>query len=156
MKARAALAALAALCLLASPARATLDLELPTLDGRSLQRLNAQTGPVLLNVWSADCPPCVAELPLLQAFARQHPEWQVWLLSVDPPEPARAAARRHGLVAPLHLLRADRSGAGLLRSLQGRGLPHSAGWRGGQLCARHTGMLQPVSLGHLKAACDGG
>lgn len=39
--------------------------------------------PILVNFWSKDCPPCIHELPRLQKFAQQNPQWQVILVNTD-------------------------------------------------------------------------
>lgn len=45
----------------------------------------------LLNFWATWCPPCVKELPMLDAFHRQHGDagWQVIGLAIDGPTPVR-------------------------------------------------------------------
>ncbi len=43
--------------------------------------------PLLLNFWATWCPPCVEELPMLNAFYREHAAkgWQVLGLAIDSP-----------------------------------------------------------------------
>jgi outer membrane receptor for ferrienterochelin and colicins len=141
------------LALLAGPAAAW-DFTLPTLEGDAFVSLQQQPGSVLVNFWSADCPPCVAELPLLIDFARRHPEWQLLLVAADPPALAKAAAARWGLKSQgnVRLLRAANAQA-LLREAGGRGLPHSVALRGGTVCARHAGELKLAQLRQLDETC---
>jgi cytochrome c biogenesis protein CcmG/thiol:disulfide interchange protein DsbE len=48
------------------------DFVLPKLDG-SVQKLSNFRGrPVLVNLWATWCPPCIAELPLLDAIVRDY------------------------------------------------------------------------------------
>lgn len=89
-KGMAALGLLAA-CAWSVAAPPAMTLELPMLDGTAFVRLDDYAGrPVLLNFWGSECPPCVAELPLLFAQAPRHPGLQFLGIAVD----QRAAASR--------------------------------------------------------------
>jgi thiol-disulfide isomerase/thioredoxin len=101
------LAALALLALAGAPAAAQADEPPPfgvaegmtgpdftmlDLDGRPVRLRELRGTPVLLNFWASWCPPCVAELPLLDRAARElEGEAHVVLLNVGEP---------HGTVAP--------------------------------------------------------
>lgn len=52
--------------------------------------------PLLLNFWATWCPPCVTEMPMLDAFHRAHRErgWRVVGLAVDGPTPVRDFLQR--------------------------------------------------------------
>ena len=60
--------------------------------------------PLLINLWGVDCPPCIAELPLLAEFAKQQPTWTVVLVSTDKADTARDFLRRRPLPALTNLL----------------------------------------------------
>lgn len=83
--------ALAAVCGAALAASPAATLELPRLDGTAFVRLDDHAGrPVLLNFWSSECGPCIAEMPLLFAQALRQPGLQFLGIAVD----QRAAATR--------------------------------------------------------------
>lgn len=86
---------------------AGLRLELQSLRGR----------PLLINFWATWCPPCVEELPLLDAFYRENSSkgWQILGLAVDKLEPVRAFLGRHPLTFPVAL--AGMEGLALSKSL---------------------------------------
>lgn len=135
------------------------DFTLPTLDGGRFVRLRDATGPVLVNFWGVDCPPCVAELPLLLAFARAQPGWTLLLVGTDPPAVARAFAGQLPQPLPPNvvLLRGAAQARALLREAGSRqgGLPHSVALPPGNVgaCAVHAGMLNDAWLSHTVATC---
>lgn len=158
-RSRAAVGALA--LLLAGAAGATeparWSFTLPTLAGDRFVRSEDLEGPVLVNFWGRDCPPCVAELPRIEAFAKAHPQWTVLLVSTDAPAEAREFVQRHGL--QLTVLRQGANVAALMRSAGNRsgGLPFTvalhADGRQALLCRRQLGELAPADLQRIAAAC---
>ena len=62
-----------------------------TPDGKPQAMSSFRGKPLLLNFWATWCPPCVEELPLLDAFyqAQKAKGWQVLGLAVDQPSMVR-------------------------------------------------------------------
>lgn len=77
------------------------ELRLPDLSGRVVD-LDAYAGkPLLLNFWASWCPPCVKEMPVLDAFARSHPGIQVIGVAVEPAQAARDHLAAHPVSYPV-------------------------------------------------------
>ena len=129
------------------------DFNLPALDGSHFVRASSVQGPLLVNFWGSECPPCVEELPRLQAFAVDRPAWTVWLVATDPAPTARAFVDRHAVRLPV--LRAGQNVSGLMRAAGNRdgGLPFTVGLRQGRICAVHEGALAPADLAAIEATC---
>lgn len=136
-----------------SPVGVVWDFSLPTLAGDRFVRLSALDGPVLVNFWSRDCPPCVTELPRLQAFAAAHPAWTVLLVSTDTPAAATEFARRHGIALPV--LRPGGNVVALMRAAGNRGgaLPFTVAVRTARICGGQLGALSPANLQRVAAGC---
>ena len=81
---------------------AAADFALDTLDGERVQLSKLKGRPVVLNVWSTWCRPCVSEHPLLQAAARQNPDIAfLGVLYGDDPDLARDYLKRAGSAYPI-------------------------------------------------------
>lgn len=134
-------------------AGAAWDFSLPTLDGDRFVRLSGLHGPVLVNFWSRDCPPCVTELPRLQTFANAHPAWTVLLVSTDTPAAATEFIRAHGVTLPV--LRPGGNVVALMRAAGNRigALPFTVATRKARLCDRQLGALSSADLRRIADAC---
>ena len=129
------------------------DFTLPTLDGDRFVQASKLSGPVLVNFWGRDCAPCVAELPLLQAFAQANPGWTVLLVCTDPAQDARVYLQKHHIT-----LSALKSGANVTSLMSAAGnrhgsLPFTVVLREGRICQTHLGGLTTADLQTLRMAC---
>lgn len=124
-------------------------MEWDTPNGKRLPMHSLQGQPLLLNFWATWCPPCVEELPLINAFFHQNRSkgWQVLGLAIDNAESVRTFLRKTPLDFPVGL--AGLKGAELVRALGNLpgGLPFSVviGTAGG-LLHRQLGRLSAENL----------
>lgn len=74
-------------------------LTLDSPDGQPVPMKSFAGKPLLVNFWATWCPPCVEELPLLDAFyqANKAKNWQVVGLAVDQPSAVRTWLQRSPL-----------------------------------------------------------
>jgi thiol-disulfide isomerase/thioredoxin len=80
-------------------------LRLPKPDGTELVMVDLRGQPLIVNFWATWCPPCVRELPRLDAFWRQHRAsgWQVLGWAIDNTDPVRQFLQRAPVGFPVAL-----------------------------------------------------
>lgn len=73
--------------------------------GGELAMDSLRGAPLLLNFWATWCPPCVKEMPLLDAFYREQQArgWHVVGLAIDSPTPVREFLAKHPVTFPIGL-----------------------------------------------------
>jgi thiol-disulfide isomerase/thioredoxin len=131
------------------PEDALWQLKWETPEGASLPMHSFKGKPLLLNFWATWCPPCVEELPLLDAFYRDNKSngWQVLGLAVDKLAPVQAFLKKAPLHFPVGM--AGLAGADLGRQLGNLagGLPFTVVLGGdGSIAHRKMGRLSVEDL----------
>ena len=125
----------------------TMEFERPEGGTLAMQALAGK--PLLLNFWATWCPPCVEELPMLNAFFREHAAkgWQVLGLAIDQPSAVRKFLARLPLEFPVGLAGMDGTELGRsLGNLTG-GLPFTVVLGGnGKVLHRKMGQVTAQDL----------
>lgn len=130
-------------------AQAFWQLQLPTPQGQNLALQNFKGRPLLVNFWATWCPPCVAELPLINTFYLKNKakRWQVLGIAVDKLEPVQVFLAKLPLEFPVVL--AGLQGVEMSRQLGNLtgGLPFSIALASnGQVIQRKIGQLTASDL----------
>jgi thiol-disulfide isomerase/thioredoxin len=125
------------------------ELNFPTPQAGKLSMASFRGRPLLINFWATWCPPCVEELPLLDAFYRQNSPngWQVLGLAIDKPNLVLDFLRRAPVSFPVAMAGFD--GIDLSKSLgnQAGGLPFSVVLgSGGTVLKRKIGKISGQDL----------
>lgn len=118
-------------------------------EGANLPMSAFRGKPLLLNFWATWCPPCVDELPLIDAFYKQKSSnrWQVVGIAVDKTDAVQSFLRRTPVSFPIAM--AGLPGADLSRSLgnSAGGLPYTVVFGvDGTLRHRKIGRLSSSDL----------
>ncbi len=125
------------------------SLALKNLDGSEAALAGYKGRPLLVNFWATWCPPCVEELPLLDAFFQENKSksWQVLGIAVDRQDAVERFLTQMPIAFPM--LMAGPSGIALTQSLGNRqgGLPFSVLFGADGRVLRHRiGKLSPSDL----------
>lgn len=123
--------------------------EFDTPGGQKLAAARFKGRPLLINFWATWCPPCVEELPLIEAFYRQNGSkgWQVLGIAADKADSVVNFLTKLPLSFPIAI--AGLEGVALSRSLGNLagGLPFTVVvGRDGQVIQRKMGQIQPEDL----------
>ena len=135
---------------LADPALAAFwQAQFETPAGAKLAVAGFKGHPLLINFWATWCPPCVEELPLIEAFYRQNNlnGWQVLGIAADKASAVSSFLAKLPLSFPIAIAGLD--GVALSRSLGNLagGLPFTVVLgRDGQVIQRKIGQIQPQDL----------
>ena len=123
------------------------ELSLPDLSGAAVPLSRFDGKPVLLNFWASWCPPCVEEMPVLDAFARENPDWHVIGIAVEPADAARDYLAEHPVAYPI-LIGSSDSPDESLRFGNTRGvLPYTVLiGADGRIVKRHAGAFDRAEL----------
>lgn len=131
------------------------QLSLPTPQGAPLALAELRGRPVLLNFWATWCPPCVEEIPLLDAFFRQNSPsgWQVLGLAIDQLTSVQRFLARSPVAFPMVLAGLEGSELGRSFGNETGGLPFSVLLGAdGSIIDRKMGQLTPDLLARWQQA----
>ena len=78
-----------------------LDAGMRTLDGQAFADALLRGHRTLLSLFFAECVPCIAEVPALNAFAKAHPGVPVYSMTFDDAATGREFVRKRGLEVPV-------------------------------------------------------
>jgi len=123
--------------------------------GEALNMASFQGKPLLLNFWATWCPPCIEELPLIDAFWRKNTAigHQVVALAIDQPSAVRKFLSRQALGFPVGL--AGLEGTHLAKSLGNAvgGLPFTVFFKAdGSIWRQKMGQLTTDDLMQWRSA----
>ena len=97
-------------------------------DGQVMKLSAFQGKPLVINFWATWCPPCIEEMPLLDAFYQQNSSngWQVVGLAIDQPSRVRQFLTQHAVSYPVGLAGLTGTALGTQLGNDQGGLPFTA------------------------------
>lgn len=122
---------------------------LDTPDGGRLALASFHGKPLLVNFWATWCPPCIEELPLLEAFYQTHRSrgWQMLGIAIDQPSAVRNWLQRSPLSFPIVLAGLEGSQMSQQLGNAAGGLPFSVLFSAsGETLERKLGQLSKSDL----------
>jgi thiol-disulfide isomerase/thioredoxin len=125
------------------------DLALPQVGGGTRDLSGFRGRPVLINWWATWCPPCLKEMPLLDAFARRQGEGGIAVVGIALDDPQKVAEYLQRVpVAYPNLIEAPGPGDSSVRLGNTRAvLPYSIlADAEGRVVATHRGAFDEESL----------
>lgn len=129
----------------AEPVPGFWDLQWSTPGGTPLWLKDFRGKPLLINFWATWCPPCIEELPLINAFFNKNHAngWQVIGLAVDKPASVQAFLQKMPLDFPVAI-------DALAGSDLGRELGNPSGSLPFSVALNAQGVIVQRKLGRLK------
>jgi thiol-disulfide isomerase/thioredoxin len=112
--------------------------------GQSIDTSTWKNKTIVINFWASWCPPCVEEMPLLDAFYRENSSkgWQVIGLAIDQPSQVRRFLEQFPVTYPVGL-------AGLGGSELGRALGNTEGALPFTVVVDAQGRIKQRKVGRL-------
>ena len=119
---------------------------LELIDGSVLALSSWRGQPVVINFWATWCPPCVEEMPLLDAFFRQNQSkgWQMIGIGIDQPSQMRRFLEQRPVSYPIAL-------GGMTGAQLGESLGNASGSLPFTVVLAADGRLILSKLGKLSA-----
>ncbi|MGB6104777.1 MAG: TlpA disulfide reductase family protein [Pusillimonas sp.] len=124
----------------------------PGLDGRQVELTQYLGKPLVLNFWATWCPPCVKEMPDLDALHKKHPAFHVVGLAVDTAANVEKFSQKVQVTYPL--LIAGHGGIKQMRGLGNKngGLPFTVVFdEKGRVANKILGQIKPDELDRYMA-----
>ena len=111
-------------------------LDARTLGGRPLRNADLAGRPTIVNFFFATCVPCIREVPVLNTFARRHPEFNYVAVTHDPADEAREFVTRRKFDWPVIANAQD-----FVQAAQVRGFPtYLLVTKDGRIIGRGSGL----------------
>jgi thiol-disulfide isomerase/thioredoxin len=123
--------------------------EFDAVAGGTLALSALKGSPLVLNFWATWCPPCVEEMPLIDAFYRENQSkgWQVIGLAIDQPSRVRSFLAQSSVSYPIGLAGMNGSEFGKILGNSDGSLPFTVVFDAqGRLTFRKLGKLTPEEV----------